>query len=177
MNKKDVLLPFLFIGLSLAFLFFSGMVYLSKRKPGRWISGKMKTGALLLSLTALTTTGCRPKVMCYDVAASDVIRIEGAPYGQLELKLSQNPEIKGTINYRTLAVFSYRLMDSHAKQTILAKEIVPEDGKFDNQTEIFSIKIDPSLKPGNFRLFIYNNDLSKQDENHYNIELKLHLVD
>jgi len=51
MNKKEFLIPFIFIGLSSAFLFISAMVYFSDGKSKKWVARKMKIGGLLLTLS------------------------------------------------------------------------------------------------------------------------------
>jgi hypothetical protein len=58
MSKKELIFPFLAIGFVIAFITISTLVFLSQGKSKKWIALKMKTGALLLGLTATVNTGC-----------------------------------------------------------------------------------------------------------------------
>ena len=173
MNKKEIIIPFLVIGLTVLFAAICLAVFLSNGKSKKWISRKMKIGGLLLSLTAISTgSGC---VSCYDQVRKDIISIDNMDNYEIKLNLDTGNVLTGIIQEITASSYSFSIEDSLYinKQS---DKIIPVDGTIDNHEEEIKLVIDENLSAGNYLLKIFIGDISEQ-ENNYPIErLNLSIV-
>jgi hypothetical protein len=162
MDKKEFYTPVLIVGLSLAFVLVSLMVWFSKGKSARWVARKMKIGGLLLTLSA---SACNPSssfVTCYDMPAPpNSIWMNGISENGLEIMLDTSNLVTGIINNRQGETFSFAIQSSD-DQVVQSDSLIPLDGKFDNSTENFKIEIDTNITAGNYLLNLYDVELDQQ---------------
>ena len=57
MNKKEIVIPLMVIGLTLLFAGICVAVFLTNGKSKKWVARKMKIGGMLLTLTAASCNG------------------------------------------------------------------------------------------------------------------------
>jgi hypothetical protein len=169
MNKKEYLIPFLFIGLSLTFLVVSGMVYLSNGKSKKWVARKMKIGGLLLALSAFQNMSFSQEIQptCYKVAPDNDMRINGFTQEGLKIDLSKTNIILGYVAQRQSDELSFCVADSSG-QIFQKGSILPVDGKFDQTRQDFKIELDQNLKDGKYILMLFAISVNQQDlKKHY----------
>jgi hypothetical protein len=162
MNKKELTGIIVVAGLSLLFLTASIALYLTKGRSQYWTAKKMKLGALLLTISAATSlSSCGPDTTtCYEtVLMKDMITLQT---DKNTVNLKSTNEIKGTINYRSSEIYSFNLTKDTIDTVYQKGLLIPEDGKFNDSTEFFTIKLDTGLIPGNYILKIYDQPLNKQ---------------
>lgn len=163
MNKKELLTPFLLVGLGLAFAFVAFAVFLSNGRSKKWVARKMKIGALLLTISAAAS--CDPFITtCYDMPPPpNTMWVNGLTENGLELFLDTSHVITGTVEERQSENFSFSI--SNAENTkVQADSILPVDGKFDNYTEEFKIELDTNMLPGTYLLKLFDVSIDKQTE-------------
>ena len=156
MEKKistTVVLALVFV----AFGAVSLLVVLSGRHPFL-VEKKLRLGALLLSLGAVAT-GCRgigPQVMCYETAPVNMIIIDGEDpeSGTIPVERSESMVITGRIEFRETEEFSFLLKDSSAAIRS-SGAVLPDDGAYDDSTELFHFELDRSLAIGWYELELY----------------------
>lgn len=155
MSKKELIFPFLAIGLVIAFITISTLVLLSQGKSKKWIALKMKTGALLLGLTTTVNTGCPSRVTCYVQVATNQIIYEGNKRDHLNMSLSESRAIKAKISHISAKVFSYMITDSSYTTILKSENLLPDDGLLDSSEENFTIPFPPGIKPGKYYLLVF----------------------
>ncbi|MDF1550453.1 MAG: hypothetical protein P1P88_21710 [Bacteroidales bacterium] len=175
MNKKEIVVPLLVIGLTILFAGICAAVFLSNGKSKKWISRKMKIGGLLLTLTAASCNGGGGEVMCYETVATNSIWIEGTGQNGIEIKLDTSNVLSGQISGLDGTDFSFKISDSENKP-LQRGNLIPNDGKFDQFYEAFKIELDKNLQPGNYLLDIFAAKIAAQDtvlaQNHLNLSIK-----
>ncbi len=168
MNK--IVIPLAAIGLILmgiAFAIVSTIVFLSKGKSAFWINKKMKFGGLLLTLSSLvglatTQTACVSD--CYDEPSTftDTTTHDVPSLKQIEtsdtIKLSETNYIKGFINCHAIK-YMYSLKDEEYNTLQSGLLPISKDDLENYSEKHFAITIDSTIQPGNYNLFISDNDL------------------
>ncbi len=163
MNKKDFLVPVLAIGLSLAFVFVSLLVFLSGGKSGFWISKKLKIGALLLSLTAIANQAC-DRTNCYDPAPVNTFDMDNADYSRvIKVNLKDSNKLTGILYGREGIDFSFNVMDSLNTSIFQTGKVLPVDGSFDSDREDVVIELDENLVTDTYRLNLYDQNTTDKD--------------
>jgi len=167
MSKKEILFPFIFAGLSFAFVIICLAVYLSAGKSRYWIAQKIKIGALLLGITAFVNTGCRGRVTCYVQVAPNNVAFHENKSELINCSLLDTSKIEGTISFISANSFSYMITDSTYANIIIQENLLPNDGVWNTNQEAFSIKLPPGLKPGNYYLLIFPFEKERQSKINY----------
>jgi len=150
------------------FLIVTSGVFLTKGKSAKWVSRKMKTGALLLSLSSLgACDGCfKTPDTCYAVAETDVFYIETSKRDTIELIKPLEIKIAGSINFAEVQEFSF-LIKNKQKRAILKEDIYSLDNKFDSLNEKFVINFSNDIEDGTYDVYFYNISKELQDSVSY----------
>ena len=166
MENKYVM-PFTIAGLTAAFAIISFLVYITKGNNAYFLKKKLRIGALLLSLTAVTT-GCNDNVVtCYAPLPGEEITLNsGSPagsHGELVLNLSKTDTVQGTIFRRYSSKYSFQL--ATVRDSILQRENISAlDGAFDEPTESFNITLRRDLDTGYYHLKIFDAGIDSISE-------------
>jgi len=160
MNKKELFIPFLAIGLGLVFAFVSFAVIISNGKSKKWIARKMKIGGLLLTLTAASCNG-GGEVMCYETAEINSMWMNPTTQNGIEIKLDTGNILNGSISTIEGKDFSFQVSDSSGTQFQKGNIIFEKDSL--SYSENFKIELDKNLKPGKYLLKLYTAKPENQD--------------
>jgi hypothetical protein len=160
MNKKELFIPFLAIGLGLAFAFVSCAVFLSNGKSKKWIARKIKVGGLLLTITAISCNGSQ-QVTCYDVAETNSMWINNTSQNGIEIRLDTGNVLNGTISTKQGNDFSFQVSDSAG--TKFQKGMIKLEKDTVSYSEKFKLELDKNLKPGNYLLKLFAAKPESQD--------------
>jgi len=160
MNKKELLVPFVVIGLGLAFAYVSFAVLMSNGKSKKWVARKIKIGGLLLTLTAASCNGAG-QVTCYDVAEINSMWMENTSQNGIEIKLDTGNVIKGNISTIQGEDFSFQVSDSVG--TNYQKGLIRFEKDTVSYNEKFYIELDKGLKPGTYNLKLFDVKPAGQD--------------
>jgi hypothetical protein len=172
--KKEFYLSFFVFGLTILFSGICVAVYLSKGKSAFWISKKMKIGALILSFTVFSSGGCTP--MCYDSSEpTEYINLDSIENNTLNIDLSTNNKVTGTISERISNEFSFALGNISSDTIFYQSDIFATDGEFDEITETFALTI-PETKNGDFILRFYNTNQNLQADHYPIVEIPIKIV-
>jgi hypothetical protein len=167
MNKKEFLVPFIFIGLAAAFLFISAMVYFSNGKSKKWVGRKMAIGGLLLTFSTLSSN-CYRKLSiqtgCYVVVESNIKidTLSKLSFGYAQINKIQDNLINGNIYHWRESILTYNLSDS-SLNTIQKGRLV-EDYNYNSVTGDFKIVFDKKDYHGTMILKIYLCPMENQPE-------------
>ncbi len=174
MNKKEAIIPFAFLALSLLFIAVSLMVYLSKGKSKKWIARKMKIGGLLLTMTAVSCNG-GGNVKCYDTAPFNYMSLNNDGEKGIEINTDTSNILQGHISGRHGNDFSFSINDKSGK-AILKDIVLPVDIAFDSEYEDFKIYINRNLEEGKYQIKLYASKPESQDtvqpQNEYKLMIK-----
>jgi len=155
MTKRESLIPVVVVGLAIGFVVVSLLVVLTRGNP-KWVSKKLRIGAMLLTLTGVAT-GCGTETTCYDpLPPENGFYLDDYVYpGQeVDVDFAQSNVIHGSIDNRSGEAFSFRLVDS-ADQELQREDILAADGAFDSYTEEFDITLRTDLSTGTYHLFLF----------------------
>jgi hypothetical protein len=161
MNKKEIIIPFVAIGLALAFVLVSLAVFMSNGKSKKWIARKIKIGALLLTLTAASCTGGGGEVTCYEVAEINGMYINPTSNEGIEIRLDTGNTIIGNISSIEGKDFSFQISDSLG--TKFQKGILLFDNDSVEYSKDFKVELSKDLKPGKYSLKLFDKAIEKQD--------------
>ena len=165
MIKKAVYIPVVFIVLGLLFLGVSFLVYLTKGKDSL-IKRKLRIGALLLTITGFSITGCSGGggvVSCYIGPAPNNFILETQyPSSAINVNLAHTNILHGEIRYRINTNYSFRLMDT-GNTVIQTNELFADDGVYDTATEQFSLSLTNAVQTGEYKLYFYNKTAAEQN--------------
>lgn len=167
MIKKELLIPISVIIFSIIFAIISMFVFFSKGKSKYWLTKKMKIGAVLLSLSAMTIqNSCRPPfVTCYEQVMPNQIYVETDSLGNVNLNITESNKLNGKIFVRESDEFSYNITDTALNASVLFKgNISPSDGIYDSTEENFFIEIDTSISEGKYVISFYPLSIDLQNE-------------
>lgn len=175
MDLKKRISPLLLIGLFAAFGLVCLMVALTKGKRAKWIARKMKIGAAILSLTAVST-GCPPIVTCYDPIMPNNFHFDQMDYNQYQIvaDFPNDSVLSGTINERHDENFGFEVIKDDTS-VIQTGDIIASDGKFDTSEERFELMLDSKIDTGLYKI---NITLPEQNDpnirySHINYQLKV----
>ena len=155
MDKKDITLPFIVFGLSIAFFVVTLGVYLTRGKSPYWISKKIAVGALLLSFTSLANNSCG-HVDCYaPPPPSNQFELDSGNTSTISVNLKESNTLTGTLLYRSGTDFTFNVTDTLKEKTYQTGKIKAKDGKYDEYTEDILIELDTSLKSNTYFLYLY----------------------
>lgn len=161
MNKKETLIPFAFMALSLLFIIVCAMVYFSGGKSKKWIARKIRIGGLLLTMTVVSCNGGR-QVKCYDTALSNYMSINNKGEDAIEINIDTNNVLVGTISGRHGDNFSFSIIDKSGK-LIQRDFVLPVDSGFNTTYEDFKLAIDKKISEGQYQLKLYASSPKEQD--------------
>lgn len=167
--KDDFIIYGALAGLVIAFLIVSAIVFITNGSSAKFISRKLKLGALILTLTASISTGCKgplnpenPEgpgggITCYDVAMVDDMIINNYSHSEAgwPLNLKESNQMSGKIMYRQNDAYSFRLTDANEKVYQIAP-INALDGDYDESTEEFRIALNKNINSGLYYLECFN---------------------
>ncbi|MFN8208005.1 MAG: hypothetical protein U0T82_11440 [Bacteroidales bacterium] len=164
MNKNEWIAPVLIIGLSCIFAQVSAMVYLSKGKSEYWISRKLRVGAFLLTLTAISTQSCEDAVRtCYDPAPGNYFKFDSTEVDiGVVVDMSRTNWVTGILYDRTFADYCFSVTDTAGTDTLQVGVVIPTDGKFNSSREQFIIELDRDLPGSLYYLHIFSGSNSMQ---------------
>ena len=165
--NKDYLAPFavfaiVFVGA--AFLMAAAAVSLSNGKSTFWISKKMKLGAMLLSLNSIMVSGCflgsqptcydtaDPQVMCYDMPATNVVRIEHDSLNNVV----QDNKIKGYVSEPDHEEYAYAIVKDRTNDTLQEGVFKLNANDTVSYERTFSIDVEAKLTTGRYWIKIFN---------------------
>lgn len=156
MNKQDFSYSMPFVVLAITFAFISFMLFLSGGKSAYWLKKKMKIGAMMLSLSAVTVgyQGCI--TTCYDAPAPNLIYLDDYANNEIRINLQETREISGTISERQSDEFYFSISDTNYTQIFQLEKILAKDGKMDESTEEFTIIINDTIPGGIYMLNFYD---------------------
>ena len=163
MNKNNLITPLILTGISLAFAVVSFLVWLSRGNNAKLIQRKLRLGALLLGITAVSS-GCPPAVTCYDpIQPEENIFINDSCLisGMVQSSVHVTKEITGQVVNRMSEEFSFCISD-HLNQVILADSLTPLDGQWNQYTESYKLIISDSLAAGTYNLKLFNTKKENQ---------------
>ena len=161
MSRRGTYVSIALIGLSAAFVLVSLAVRLSRGHPF-FIRQKLKTGALILSLTAAASTpGCHdPQPTCYmPYEPPPIVPIqfdETDTSGEIHLDLAAQTALSGHLLLSDDA-YRFRILDQD-QQVAQAGALVAVDGAFDSADEDFTLTVDAGLPAGLYTLLIHPGD-------------------
>lgn len=143
-----VVAAFLFSAFALACF----IVWLSKGKSRKWLNRKMKLGAAIITVTAVST-GCPPLITtCYDMPSQNEFSIDGTAWdstGYLKLSIPEDSVVRGFVFSPTYNDYMVKLMKSDTIE-VLSSKLIPKDGKFDNASEPFEFRLSQPIAPGDY---------------------------
>ena len=161
MNKKELFIPFIAIGLGLAFALISLAVIISNGKSKKWIARKMKIGGLLLTLTAASCNGGGSEVVtCYETTEINSMWINPTNQNGIEVKLDTGNVLNGTISTIEGNDFSFLVSDSTGKKFQKGMILIDSDTRY---TSNFKIELGKDLKPGKYQLKLFASKVESQD--------------
>ncbi|MDD3860250.1 MAG: hypothetical protein PHW83_08620 [Bacteroidales bacterium] len=160
--KNLNLVPLTLIVLAVGFVAISLAVYFTGGKNKFFLTKKLKIGAMIIALTAVTN-GCRiPVATCYKPAAVPRIQSLQAVESSDEIKISQDEKLlKFDIEYLYSTDVCYTISQN---EDIITKGhcVFVKDGDTDMQ-----INMDENLLPGKYDLKIYQGKLSELSKKDY----------
>lgn len=159
MNKENLISYILIAVLSIAFIFVAFVFFITKNK--KMLSYKLKTGAAIIGLTAISATH-QACVTCYDDAEpSNSMSVDTQLPDSVILNLNSTNILKGQIDNCEGSNFSFAITDTSS--IIQSGQIYPTDGTFDEYSENFEIAVDNTLHDGNYSLKLYSGRSSGEN--------------
>lgn len=169
--SAPVVAAFLFSAFGLACF----IVWLSNGKSRKWLNRKMKLGAAILTVTAVST-GCPPMVTCYDMPPQNDFKLDGMTWdtaGYYKLEIPDDSMLRGMILSPTFDDYLVKLMKSDTVEVQVSK-LKPTDGAFDQDSETFEFRLAPNISPGEY---IFRFCSAKADTAQIElIGLQIHLI-
>ncbi len=165
MNKKEIVIPLMVIGLTLLFASICVAVFLTNGKSKKWVARKMKIGGILLTLTAASCNNGGGEVMCYETIALNNIWMENQGKNGIEIMLDTGNVLTGHLTGAQDSVYSFRV-SNESNKVFQKGELIAKDGKFDQMNEIFNIELDENLKTGNYLLDLFPASANTQESSH-----------
>ncbi|MBQ3655879.1 MAG: hypothetical protein II956_03400 [Bacteroidales bacterium] len=148
-----------FVGLAFAAVAFA--VFVTRGKSKFWIDKKMRTGGVLLTLSAMISSGagcglCQPtcyepaEPTCYDVVAVNQVRIE---QDSVSLK---DGNLSGEMYDSTSDEYAFMVLKD--KDTVQKGNFKLQPLDTSSYSRKFTIEFDKKLSPDLYRLIISNTD-------------------
>jgi hypothetical protein len=152
MNKNESLIPIAFIGLSLLFIIFSAMVFLTNGRSKKWVAWKILIGCLMLLFSTVLNSCFRTQSVLLECALSSEKIDTYISYGPT-IYLTEGNQIKGRIFYPQHGC-SFLLKDSIGTSIQMGRLI--KGYNLNDITGDFEIVLDNKLNPGKYELSIYS---------------------
>ena len=175
MDFKKLSVPVVAAILFSAFRLACFIVWLSNGKSRKWLNRKMKLGAAILTVTAVST-GCPTMVTCYDMPPQNDFRLDGMTWdtaGYYKLEIPEDSMLRGMILSPTFDDYLVKLMKSDTVEVQVSK-LKPTDGAFDQDSETFEFRLAPNISPGEY---IFRFCSAKADTAQIElIGLQIHLI-
>ena len=170
MTKEQLITPVIVIGLSLAFIVVSFLVYLFNANP-RLIRSKLKIGAAILTLTAFVNTHSFSQKTCYKPAIrKEIVSMDNISANSV-LTIYDNDKVLTGKMSNILSMEYYYVISDTAGKKILKGIVKASDGKFDCDTESFGIHFG-KIAAGVYSLTI-TSSARKNDSSAYIYRCKL----
>ncbi|MBO4371766.1 MAG: hypothetical protein J5826_02430 [Bacteroidales bacterium] len=166
--NKDYLAPlavFALVFVGAAFLIVSAFVWISRGKSSFWTSKKLKLGAIILTLNSLIISGCMsgcyqttcydtadPQVMCYDMPATNVVRIEHDSLNNVV----QDNKIKGYVSEPDHEEYAYAIVKDRTNDTLQKGVFKLNANDTVSYERTFSIDVEAKLTTGRYWIKIFN---------------------
>ena len=154
--KKEIYIPLILIGLSVAFVVVSFLLWLSRGNDAL-LKKKLRIGALIISLSGIAL-GCwseRDCSTCYLVAQENVFTVEEQYMGgRIVLDMSETYKLTGLVSNYTSEDFWY-LIEDYSDNEIQRGMVEPLDGAYDEHSEEFEILVRVDLATGEYKLEFY----------------------
>jgi hypothetical protein len=159
--KKELYIPLVLIGLSVAFIVVSFLLWLSRGNDSL-LKKKLRIGALILTLSGVAT-GCwySEEVTCYVPSVSCVFVVEDAvAQGTIELDMAVTNKLSGKIYQPEGEDFWYVITDQD-DQEIQTGTVEALDGVFDEGMEEFELVVSSDVATGEYVLDFYTPELNR----------------
>jgi hypothetical protein len=154
--KKEIYIPLILIGLSVAFVVVSFLLWLS-RGNDTLLKKKLRIGALIISLSGIAL-GCwseRDCVSCYLVIPDNQFIVEDQNIGGgIVLDMSVTNKLTGKITHRADEDFWYLIRGQNGDE-VQRGMVDPLDGAYDEPEEEFEILVRIDLATGEYQLEFY----------------------
>jgi hypothetical protein len=154
--KKEIYIPLILIGLSVAFVVVSFLLWLSRGNDSL-LKKKLRIGALIISLSGVAL-GCwseRDCSTCYLVAKENLFVVEDQHMGgRIVLDMSVTNKLTGLVSNYTSKNLWY-LIEDHNDNEIQRGAVEPLDGAYDQHSEEFEIPVRIDLATGEYELEFY----------------------
>jgi hypothetical protein len=164
MKIKDIIFPFVIIPVAVLFVIISFLVWLKNGESKRLVRAKLKTGAIVLSLSwFIALSGCQTgTTTCYDSVMDHTYVSFG--YDSFPRYYHFQDTITGWIGNSRFPFYSYSINDSNniSRQKGM---VTPKDGTFNTNHESFLIQIDSLQTPGKYTLWIYGEQTYQAIQN------------
>lgn len=151
--KKELYIPLILIGLSVAFVVVSFLVWITRGNDS-FLRKKLRIGAMILLLTG-TAVGCKCEDSCYLIIADNQFFIEDQGIGgRIELDMSVTNKLIGQIRHRADEDFWYLIRKRNGEE-MQRGNVEPLDGVYDDIHEEFEIQVRIDLATGEYELEFY----------------------
>jgi hypothetical protein len=152
--KKELYIPLILIGLSVAFVVVSFLLWLSRGNDSL-LKKKLRIGAIILSLTG-TAVGCGGcGETCYLKIPDNQFYLEDhGSVGRIELDMSATNKLTGMIRHRIDEDFWYLIRKQNGEE-IQRGNVEPLDGAYDESEEEFEILVRIDIATGEYELEFY----------------------
>ena len=154
--KKELYIPLILIGLSVAFVVVSFLLWLSRGNDSL-LKKKLRIGALIISLSGIAL-GCwseRDCSTCYLIAPQNQFTVEDQhDGGKIVMDMSVSNKLAGHVSGYTSDDLWY-LIEDYDDNEIQRGTVEPLDGSYDEYSEEFEILIRIDLPTGEYKLEFY----------------------
>ena len=151
--KKEIYLPVVIIGLSVAFVVVSFLVWITRGNDSL-LKKKLRIGGLILLLSG-AAVGCRCEDSCYLVAQENQFVVEDQYIGgRIVLDMSVTNKLTGLVSNYTSVDFWY-LIEDYNDNEIQRGAVEPLDGAYDEAYEEFEVLVRIDLATGEYKLEFY----------------------
>jgi hypothetical protein len=151
--KKELYIPLILIGLSVAFVVVSFLVWITRGNDSL-LKKKLRIGGFILLLSG-AAVGCKCDSSCYIVARENQFIVEDQYIGgRLALDMSETNKLTGLVSNYTSKNLWY-LIEDHNDNEIQRGAVEPLDGAFDEHSEDFEILVRIDIPTGEYKLEFY----------------------
>jgi len=153
--KKEIYIPLVLIGLSVAFVVVSFLVWITRGNDSL-LKKKLRIGGFILLLSG-AAIGCKCEGTCYLTIPDNQFYVEDHGNGsRIELDMSVTNKLNGRINHREdEAEDFWYLIRAQNGDEIQRGNVEPLDGAYDEYEEEFEILVRIDLATGNYELEFY----------------------
>ena len=149
MKIRDLIFPLLILPVGLAFIVLCFLLWLNKGESRKLVAAKLRTGAFLLSFSALAACG-QHHITCYEVAPSPN-SISIAPTDSMH----GGDTLKAYLYSPSWTHYSYTIVNPSDGSILHKGEILPKSGSFSDYSSEVYMLLPAGLKAGKFELEFY----------------------